>query len=121
MRTTAEGHGPWAPWPPTSGPACPRWRPPSPPSQENLTRWPSRTPAQAPPANTGIDLARLAARTACAGPHHHPDLRPPWCYRHDPLVTGRNRRLPLLAVLAAGVIAGLVGVTCGERRTMPAL
>jgi len=32
-----------------------------------------------------------------------------------------NRRLPLLAVLAAGVIAGLVGVTCGERRTMPAL
>jgi len=24
-------------------------------------------------------------------------------------------------VLAAGVIAGLVGVTCGERRTMPAL
>jgi hypothetical protein len=39
----------------------------------------------------------------------------------DPLVTGRNRRLPLLTVLAAGVIAGLVGVTCGERRTMPAL
>ena len=26
-----------------------------PPSPENPTRWPSRTPAQAPPANTGID------------------------------------------------------------------
>ena len=35
--------------------ACPRWRPPSPPSPENPTRWPPKTPAQAPPANTGID------------------------------------------------------------------
>jgi site-specific recombinase XerD len=54
-RTTGEDHAPWVPWPPTSGPACPRWRLPSPPSQENPTRWPSKTPAQAPPANTGID------------------------------------------------------------------
>jgi pentalenolactone synthase len=37
-----------------AGPACPRWRPPSLPSPENPTRWPSKTQAQAP-ANTGHD------------------------------------------------------------------
>ena len=35
-------------------------------------------------------LARLAARTARTGPHPHPSLRPPWCYRHDSLVMDRR-------------------------------
>jgi site-specific recombinase XerD len=88
-RTTGKDHAPWAPWPPTSGPDCPRWRPPSPPSPENPTRWPSKTPAQAPPANTGIDPGSPCSQNR-PGLHPHPARRPPWCYRHDSLV--RDRR-----------------------------
>src|SRR5690348_9601222 len=36
-----------------------------------------KDPGTGPSANTGIDLARLAARTACARPHQHPGLRLP--------------------------------------------
>ena len=46
-------------------------------------------------------LARLAARTACAGPHPHPALRPPWCYRHDPLVRDRRSTATLICDRAA--------------------
>jgi hypothetical protein len=46
-------------------------------------------------------LARLAARTACAGPHPYPALRPPWCYRHDSLVTDRRSPATLICDGAA--------------------
>ena len=56
-----------------------------------------------------VILARLAARTARAGPHPQPTLRPPWCYRHDSLVMDRRSTATAVGVRAAVCGLGMVG------------